>query len=94
MKQWICPYCTNEVGGAEQYEGCCGESSAHFVEVDICPNCDEVYFEEDEMDFVPHPCDASQEEMICLTCSEAIQYEVEAVQTGLSDEQEKFLCQK
>jgi hypothetical protein len=78
MKQWICPYCTNEVGGAEQYEGCCGESSAHFVEVDICPNCDEVYFEEE----------------ICLTCSEAIQYEVEAVQTGLSDEKEKFLCQK
>ena len=44
MKQLICPYCTNNVH--EDDSGCCGESSAHFQTVDICPTCEDVIYED------------------------------------------------
>ena len=54
MKQLICPYCTNDVH--EDDSGCCGESSAHFEEVEVCVVCNDILEEDKSIDCVCFKC--------------------------------------
>jgi len=78
MKTTVCPYCVSEKR-SDDFRGCCGESSAHFLAAESCYECGTIFiFDDDKEDF-----EHCAENDLCRKCNDKLFREEQRELAGL-----------